>query len=118
MLPREATGKANIQITRWVLRGGRFAALPRQTMKGIDQDGPWKSLRRPVGQLRDFVNRGDVIGKYLTPAAQPASNKSDEWVGMRCIVMVGTARLCSLLAVPDPHMTTRSVAHDLFIPRY
>jgi hypothetical protein len=45
MLPREATGKANIQITRWVLRGGRFAALPRQTMKGIDQDGPWKSLR-------------------------------------------------------------------------
>jgi hypothetical protein len=27
------------------LRVGRCAALPRQAMKDIDQDGPWKSLR-------------------------------------------------------------------------
>jgi hypothetical protein len=27
------------------LRVGRFAALPRQAVKGIDQDRPWKSLR-------------------------------------------------------------------------
>jgi hypothetical protein len=27
------------------LRVGRFAALPRQAMKGIDQEKPWKSLR-------------------------------------------------------------------------
>ena len=26
-------------------RVGRFAALPRQAMKGIDQEGPWKPLR-------------------------------------------------------------------------
>jgi hypothetical protein len=32
-------------ILHWVLRGGRFAALPRQAVKGIDQ-GTWKSLLR------------------------------------------------------------------------
>jgi hypothetical protein len=42
---RVTTGVGALQITRWVLRGGRFAALPRQARKGIDQDWPWKSLR-------------------------------------------------------------------------